>query len=46
MNEDQTDWFKLVADLIADYEKRTAPHRSGSPCPWRGGWPDCWKRMA
>jgi antitoxin component HigA of HigAB toxin-antitoxin module len=31
MNEDQTDWFKLVADLIADYEERTAPKRKPLP---------------
>ena len=31
MNEDQADWFKLVADLIADYEERTAPKRKALP---------------
>jgi HTH-type transcriptional regulator / antitoxin HigA len=31
MNEDQTDWFKLVADLIADYEERISPKSKPLP---------------
>jgi antitoxin component HigA of HigAB toxin-antitoxin module len=31
MNADQADWFKLVADLIADYEVRTGPKRKPLP---------------
>jgi len=31
MNRDQTDWFKLVADLIVDYEKRAGPKRKALP---------------
>ncbi len=31
MNEDQADWFKLVADLIADYEDRAGPKRKPLP---------------
>ena len=35
MNEDQADWFQLVADLIADYEDRTAPKRKALPLAQR-----------
>lgn len=31
MNQDQTDWFELVADLIADYEART--EKKSKPLP-------------
>ncbi|HRJ10969.1 MAG TPA: helix-turn-helix domain-containing protein [Prosthecobacter sp.] len=31
MNEDQADWFKLAADLIAEYEERAAPKRKPLP---------------
>lgn len=35
MNGDQTDWFKLAADLIADYEGRTGPKRKPLPLAHR-----------
>jgi len=31
MNTDQADWFKLVADLIGEYEDSTAPKRKTPP---------------